>query len=442
VKVCNLYGAGFYYMPGTDMCLKVGGYVRFETTYPANGNISTGNFNANANNRFSSDVDYRERAFITTDAREMTAYGVARAYFAAGTIFDTTVGGADLSAHFTRAFIQWAGFTVGRSVSAYDDIAHATYNYSTAYIPQDDTGDAGHMVFDYTGQLGGGVSWTFGAEARRDSQILDANSAGLATNAYGGWKVPDFVGNIRVQQGWGFAQIEGAAHQDNASYYTNANTQVGLLSGHPGDVWGYAVGGGIQINTPMIAPGDHIGFNTTYTVGAYNYANNSPIGNFSNTQGGTMGFGIVTDCVYGGSVALGTATSCHQTSAWESFVGYEHYWTPQWHQSFYGAYMSVRYDGTANTLLCGLEGSAVAGCNNNWAVWGVGSRLQWDITKSFFIGVDALYTDLKTATLAGNLSTPVVGALSGGGCAGAVACNLKDENNWSVHLRIQKDFLP
>ena len=23
VKVCSLYGAGFYYMPGTDICLKI-----------------------------------------------------------------------------------------------------------------------------------------------------------------------------------------------------------------------------------------------------------------------------------------------------------------------------------------------------------------------------------------------------------------------------------
>src|SRR5262245_6147426 len=28
VKICNLYGAGFYYMPGTDTCIKIGGYVR------------------------------------------------------------------------------------------------------------------------------------------------------------------------------------------------------------------------------------------------------------------------------------------------------------------------------------------------------------------------------------------------------------------------------
>ena len=28
VKICSLYGAGYYYMPGTDICLKLGGFVR------------------------------------------------------------------------------------------------------------------------------------------------------------------------------------------------------------------------------------------------------------------------------------------------------------------------------------------------------------------------------------------------------------------------------
>ena len=30
MKVCSLYGAGFYYVPGTDICLKVGAYFRAE----------------------------------------------------------------------------------------------------------------------------------------------------------------------------------------------------------------------------------------------------------------------------------------------------------------------------------------------------------------------------------------------------------------------------
>ena len=28
VRICSLYGEGFYYIPGTDICLKIGGYVQ------------------------------------------------------------------------------------------------------------------------------------------------------------------------------------------------------------------------------------------------------------------------------------------------------------------------------------------------------------------------------------------------------------------------------
>ena len=57
VKVCSLYGAGFYYMPGTDMCIKIGGWVRAEAAYGnINGNMTWGPFNGNANNRTTSNL--------------------------------------------------------------------------------------------------------------------------------------------------------------------------------------------------------------------------------------------------------------------------------------------------------------------------------------------------------------------------------------------------
>ena len=31
VRICDAYGAGFFYIPGTDTCLKVGGLALFET---------------------------------------------------------------------------------------------------------------------------------------------------------------------------------------------------------------------------------------------------------------------------------------------------------------------------------------------------------------------------------------------------------------------------
>ena len=51
VKICSLYGAGFYYVPGTDMCLKIGGWVRAEYAYGDNGNFAWGWANGNVNNR-------------------------------------------------------------------------------------------------------------------------------------------------------------------------------------------------------------------------------------------------------------------------------------------------------------------------------------------------------------------------------------------------------
>ena len=35
VKVCSFYGAGFFYIPGTDTCLKIGSYLRSDHGYGA-----------------------------------------------------------------------------------------------------------------------------------------------------------------------------------------------------------------------------------------------------------------------------------------------------------------------------------------------------------------------------------------------------------------------
>ena len=37
MKICSLYGVGYYYIPGTDTCIKIGGYVRQEVYHNAAG---------------------------------------------------------------------------------------------------------------------------------------------------------------------------------------------------------------------------------------------------------------------------------------------------------------------------------------------------------------------------------------------------------------------
>jgi Porin subfamily len=115
------------------------------------------------------------------------------------------------------------------------------------------------------------------------------------------------------------------------------------------------------------------------------------------------------------------------------------------HESFYGAYAAVSYGTQANNMLCSLAGNgagagtaavATAGCNNNWSTWGVGSRLQWDVTKSFYLGVDVLYTGLD----GGKTSD---GLLHGYATSAANVTNVADSvNTWVARVRIHKDFLP
>ena len=499
VKVCSLYGAGCYYMPGTDICLKIGGYVRAETTYHSNGNFSGGPTAGDVNNRTTNEFVMRARAYITADAREQTAWGTARAYVAVG-VATTDVGNSLTPSilGFNRAFVQWAGITAGVTQSFYDFFSAAAINYR-AYFPTSDTGDSGWWVWAYTAQLGNGLSASISAEQRRMTQIIGfagptALTAGplsnpsLATGAlgnqfttigegYGGEQVPDIVGNIRLDQTWGSAQIMGVAHEVNATYYGSNAISNGLSeTGHPGDQWGWVAGAGLRINVPYLAQGDFFQTQGTYTQGALRYmnqGNNAP--NFGWERGQHFGFGVLSDCVYGSTTAfvggpVVNGTGCNLTTGWQVNASFEHYWTPQFHESFYGGIEEVRYNSQANNLLCTGEGAgtfltgptnvrsgslalAAPGCDNNFDIWTVGTRLQYDFTKTLYIGVDFLYSHLDTAQLPGNALTPANTtallppqndlACANGTATGVAPCaHIQQMNNLAVTLRIHKDFLP
>jgi len=45
VKICSLYGVGFYYIPGTDTCIRIGGHLRSEWGFF--GNVGVQNWGSN-----------------------------------------------------------------------------------------------------------------------------------------------------------------------------------------------------------------------------------------------------------------------------------------------------------------------------------------------------------------------------------------------------------
>src|ERR1700726_1766657 len=93
VRICSLYGAGFWYIPGTDTCMKIGGYLRIDTTF--NG----GTYNAPAwsgdlgqHNRYADYFQGRSRMALTVDTRTATEYGVVRTFGQGDFTFDTLGG--------------------------------------------------------------------------------------------------------------------------------------------------------------------------------------------------------------------------------------------------------------------------------------------------------------------------------------------------------------
>jgi Porin subfamily len=492
-------------MPGTDLCIKVGGWVRAEEAWGSNGNMTWGPFNGNVNNRLTSNEALRARGYITADVRNQTEYGTVRGYIAVGlNTNDVGLQVANLVDSANRAFVQWAGMTAGLSQSFFDFYSVPAVQYRGGYLPASDTGDGGWWVWAYTAQFGGGFSGTISSEARRTTQIIDANGlpgpagtaalagagtiipggypcavtasapapivAGTAaggcgsefpgTGAYGGFQSPDIVANLRVDQAWGGAQVMGALHEVNASYYSAANALQTAPSttgaggvGHPGDKWGWAAGVGLKINAPFITQGDWFQAQANVTQGALRYLFNTPNSNWGKVDQGKEAYGVLSDCVYAGVVAIGNNTGCMLTSAWGINASFEHYWTPAWHTSLYGAYYAVSYGqgtGSANANLCSAAGFgntlagtlavAGAGCNNNWQTWGIGARTQWDVTKTFYLGVEVLYQDLHSATTG---TGSVIGPAGFASYAfGGATVNEANSTNWMVSIRAHRDFLP
>ena len=79
VKICTLYGDGFYYIPGSDTCIRFNGYIRAD--YNFNGRTPHVQTGANgAQDRTVQRFSTRHRANFGIDTRTQTAYGTLRTY--------------------------------------------------------------------------------------------------------------------------------------------------------------------------------------------------------------------------------------------------------------------------------------------------------------------------------------------------------------------------
>ena len=491
VKVCSIYGAGFFYIPGTDTCIKIGGWIRAEYAFQtSNSDAMFNSGGGGRNNRIDvNEYQMRARWVTSLDVRTQTEYGTLRAYTRAG--FQTTTNETTQGRIYTeRGFIQFAGFTFGKSQSYFDFFGGA-FCYGCSYTGTASmTGAAGTLLAAYTATFGNGFTATISLEDQfmRRGGIWDAsndatnalvigslpgpasaqdsyNVVAVPTGDSAGTGIPDVVGSLRVDQAWGSAQIAGALHQLRAGYYGNNTTGAGAnVAGvnsaflAPSDAYGWAAMAGIVLNIPW-NKGDKFWVEGTVAEGAAGYVGWSGgiVGTYNvynRFNGANVAAAWALDSIFGTLVSTGGATGQQLTRYWSIAAALEHYWTPALRTDLFGNYTAADFNDVATTLFCSspqspvrrvaapntpLTGATVvAGCNPDFNVWNAGIRTIWNPAPQFDIGLEVMYTRVETKHDPAQVVLNFAGA--GGRAVGVYSPS--SENVWSSIFRLQRNFWP
>jgi hypothetical protein len=458
VKVCSLYGEGFFYIPGTDTCIKIGGWVRYDQYFGNTGGSGSMYYTgSNGRNDSFDSADYQTRArtVMSFDVRTQTEYGTLRSYYRGG--FELTTNFVSQGTYYLeRAFVQFAGFTFGKTQSYFDTWDHA-WSYAAAFIGGGaSTGAGGRNVMAYTATLGNGVSWTLAVEdtTSRRGALWDAGTNGLALGAFPGpntWtgtgyptcgfgavtsdqnigntaaplsvsgscatgdyaaqSVPDLVSNLRVDQAWGSAQISGALHEVSGNFYGN-DTQSTIVTGpnaftgiRPANEWGWAVAGGIVLNLPWNA-GDKWWVEGAYGMGTpcyVGFCQDGVNGTFTRFDGHNVAAGWGLDGVFanavGATVGIGAPnfTGIVLPTNWTITSAVEHYWTPAIRTSLFGSITSWDPGATGNAIMCSSPNSPVrAGPAGNTTTSGnfipAGAATGYNVTQGAFSGCNFAFS--------------------------------------------------
>jgi len=540
VKVCDAYGAGFFVIPGTDTCVRIGGYVRAEYQYvPSQATTQLKYANNTTNNRYGTsagaagagtralmqvsdqnagtaglkatssisstgftamtpgtamngyrpsavytgtgtpsltsysmqfntgstnygqiiEVDsensgsqsttgFEIRGRIDVDARTSSAMGPARTFVRlrlANTsgIRNTNIANngpynngvaSTTGATLESASVQWAGFTFGVAPENFAMMPSHFYNANPwTGFPN------GMKQIAYTATLGGGLSATVALEDSNDMNYAMQNRDRINSAAL-------VVGNVRLDQSWGFAAVHGMVGNNsvqknwvNYTYVAPAFSSAGdfttagyayiapfstfgtspnanVLSTGISTKTGWAVGSTINLKLPMIAPGDQLWLTANYTDGQLGALMSS--GGLSNVNSAAnkrlLGGLVRTDS----NLMPTSSTTFDSVTGWNVSAAFTHYWAAQWRSNFSAGYIEVNPPKVKD---------ASAGIQ-----WGKGAlqvytgSLIYSPVKDLDIGLETQYAALSNKVQNWSSDAP---ALSG----------LKP-SNWTTKLRVERSF--
>ena len=164
VRICTLYGDGFYNSQVETLASgspAISGPTTTLTVVPQMCGAP------GAQDRTVSRFGMRHRANFAVDTRTQTAYGTLRTFMNVN--FDNDFQSDTVQA--TRAFIQWGGFTIGRTASFNDhegSLGDSGFSTTFTNLLDPTTGDAGINQIAYTWQLGNCITLHVPADNFRD----------------------------------------------------------------------------------------------------------------------------------------------------------------------------------------------------------------------------------------------------------------------------------
>jgi hypothetical protein len=282
VRICNVGGVTGWVLPGSDICVKLSGYM---TAQFAGGGLST-QYNFAFGDELSPEINgytgqrilvaasaAQQNTIFDRDAIGWLTRGDFGSDFASNTAYGPLIGHFDLygemgngfdnlgtDVYVNTAYVTWAGVTAGKAGSFFS-FTNGGDAWANFFSP-DRRGFNEPPLLAYTASLGGGWSATLSFESP-----ASAGASGVGTDisicngvscniTFGGQRWPDVVGALHITQAWGEAQLSGVLHYVNVqdSIFTPGLNACGVSGALPcnaqQNTFGWGVDAGFKIYLP------------------------------------------------------------------------------------------------------------------------------------------------------------------------------------------------
>jgi hypothetical protein len=340
VKVCSIGSFTGFVLPGSDTCVKMGGFVRTDTVWDS----PTCSGEEPGTGRKTKVLTPKALASLKMDARSNTEMGLLRGTY---DIRIDQAGGAKLD----KGYVQLGGFAAGKMQSLFDFYADDA-SISNVALGSDHSA----VAVTYTASLAGGF---YGAVSLEDG--VPTHTLPDAT-VYGGQRKPNLIAAVGLDQSWGSVKLSGVL---SPLYTSRYNTD---------SLYGYAVQAGAKLNLPFLGDGDALFLQAAYANGAVGYLGvpSASVGHLKDTK---------LDSIYNYSNdVLGNVTT---VPGFNVTAALEHSFSSKWGMNVFGGYTlfgaSKGFDSTSRKA----------------GIIQAGTNVTWKPVSNLKIAAEVAYTDVK-----------------------------------------------